>query len=111
MRKKCKMLAWGAAALFLLAVNVQLAYAHNWWNWHWDKNPVYVLIPTWTRHFPQHVAAVADWDSHISHMSLQVNFKHHTDVSLLDGNFGATGWWGLATIENYEFDWWHLWCW
>jgi hypothetical protein len=111
MRTKGKIWIWGILAVALLAFNAQLAFAHRWWWWHFDRNPLNLWIPPSNAHFQQHVAAVADWDSHVTDLKLRVNFKQHTDVSVLEGNYGATGWWGLASIEGYEYDWWHLWCW
>ena len=109
MKKTTKTLAWGTVALALLLLNVQIAFAHQWWVWHWHTNTLHLWV--YGQYWPQHVAAIQDWDSHVSDLHLHTNFKDHTDISVFDGNFGATGWWGLASIESYDFDWWHLWCW
>lgn len=94
------------AVLFL--VNVRIASAHNWDTWHWHTGStinVWVFGP----HQAEANAALNDWDSHSD-----VNFNRvnsHTELSVFSGNYGATGWGGLASIEDYSFDWWHHWCW
>lgn len=109
MKKTLKILAGTLVVLGLLFANVQVAFAHNWWQWHWHKNPVHIWV--FGSNVPETVAAIADWGSHISDMKLHVQFRGHTDISAFGANFGNTGWWGLATIKNYSFDWWHYWNW
>ena len=36
--------------------------------------------------------------------------NYHTDVSVFDANYGATGWLGLTTLETVDFDW-SCFCW
>ncbi|MGH7410905.1 MAG: hypothetical protein ACREJ6_07605 [Candidatus Methylomirabilis sp.] len=110
MKKRLIVAALSVVVVALLALNIRLAFAHQWWAWHFHS-PINILVSPWNSHFQQHIAAAADWDSHVSDLKLRVNFKQHTDVSMLDGNYGATGWWGLASIEGYTYDWWHWWCW
>ena len=94
-------------ALGLLALNVQVSNAHKWGSWHWDKSTIGMWV-TGT-YQTQSKAAIADWDSHTD-LSLPLKSSHN-DVSVFDGNYGATGWAGLASILEYEFDWWHNCCW
>lgn len=107
MKRTLRVSAGIVVVLGLMVVNVQIALAHDWWQWHWHKNPLHLYV--FGSHQPEAVAAIADWDSHITDMKLHTQFKGHTDISVYGANFGATGWWGLASIENYSFDWWHLW--
>ncbi len=95
--------------LSLLFLNLQVALAHDWDTWHWDKNPLHLWV--YGGNQAEALAAIADWGSHINDMKLHVQFRDHTDISVFGANWGATGWWGLASIESYSFDWWHFWCW
>lgn len=102
---------WTNAGLTLLVValffaNVEVASAHNWWLWCWHKGST---LGVWVfgTNTAESNAALTDWDSHSD-----VNFSRktsHTDLSVFGGNFGATGWWGLASVEGYSYDWWHHW--
>ena len=108
--KKILKTAIGAFIVFtLLFLNLQVAFAHNWGQWHWHKNPLHLWV--YGSNQDEAVAAIRDWDSHIQHMQLHTQFKGHTDISVFGVNSGNTGWWGLATIVDYSFDWWHLWTW
>lgn len=95
------------AVVVLLILNFQIAFAHDWGLWCWHKNPLGVWV--YGTHQAEANAALNDWDSHTD-----VNFSRktsHTDISVWGANFGATGWWGLASIESYSYDWWHHWWW
>lgn len=99
-------LALGLIVGLLAMVNVQIAQAHDWWDWHWHSGSD---IRVWVggARTTQHNAALNDWDSH-SDVNLPRS-STHTEMSVFDGNYGATGWWGLASIEDYSYDWWHKW--
>jgi hypothetical protein len=89
----------------LVAQNYELAYGHRWSSWHWDKS----TISTWISSCqPEGEAARYDWSANTDLYLQPVNY--HTDISVFCGNFGATGWWGLASIENSDWDW-HCWWW
>ena len=107
MKQIVKTVVLAVIVLGLGMVNIQALQAHNWGSWHWDKN----RINLWVYGTNQTEArnAIADWDSHTD-LSLPLAGSH-TDVSVYGANAGATGWAGLATIVNSDFDWWHLWCW
>jgi len=82
--------------LMLLVANV--VYAHDWWLWHQHKQTLGIFI--FASNFNSAETARADWDAPFNVMNLpRVNF--HTDVSVFDGNFGDTGWGGLAEIISY----------
>ncbi len=92
--------------LLLTALNANLAFGHRWSSWHWDKSTIRVGIWSCTADAG---AARSDWDSHTD-LSLPTS-SSHTDISVWCGNFGDTGWWGLASIEDSSFDWWHCFWW
>jgi hypothetical protein len=97
----------GLVVVALLALNFDVAYGHDWWLWCLHGNPVSVYV--FGSNTAQANAALTDWDSHSD-----VNFNRvgsHTTLSVFGDNFGATGWWGLASIESYDYDWWHHWSW
>lgn len=96
----------GLLVLALLLANYNIAFGHKWWKWHWDQSTIKLGI--WSCATEANAARV-DWDSHTD-LSLPTS-SSHTDVSVWCDNFGNTGWWGLASIEDPDFDWWHLWCW
>ena len=87
-----------SVTFLLMAANINLAVAHQWGSWHWHKQTVgmyiYAFYGTSAR------AARADWDYPANVMNLP-EVPYHSDVSVFDGNFGNTGWGGLASIENY----------
>ncbi len=87
----------------LVALNYQLAHAHRWSKWHWDKKTIKVKM--WNCGADTE-AARNDWDSHTD-LSLPTS-NSHTDISFWCGNWGDTGWWGLASIEDADWDW-HCW--
>lgn len=108
MKNKLAIAALSIVILVLLAGNIQVAFAHNWGNWCWHKGSTLKVWVAGT-HQAEANAALNDWASHTD-----VNFSNqssHTWISVLGGNYGATGWWGLASIEDSSFDWWHHWQW
>lgn len=78
------------------------AQAHQWGSWHWNRYGssvtirAYVSGPnvTWSR------AAVADWDRNT--ILYLPDPGSHTDMSVFAGNYGNTGWGGVAEIINYS---------
>ncbi len=108
MTKKLSILALSVLVTALLVINIQMAYAHNWglWCWHTGRT---INVWVWGSHRRQINTALNDWDSHT-----QVNFNrvnYHTELSVAGANYGATGWWGLASIKETSYDWWHHWYW
>lgn len=100
------------AALFLgllVFANVQLAWAHQWWTWHWHKNPLHLLVGG--SHVHESLAAIRDWGKCQGDLKLHTQFRDHTNISVYGGNYGPTPWWGLAEIKEYSYDAWHLWNW
>jgi len=82
--------------LVLLVANV--AFAHDWWFWHQHKRTLGIFIEATNSISAE--AARADWASGFNVMILP-SVTHHSDVSVLDGDFGDTGWGGLAEIVTY----------
>jgi len=107
MKQIAKTVFLAVIVLGLCLVNIQAIQAHNWGSWHWDKSTIKMFV--YGSHQAQSINAIADWDSHTD-LSLPLKGSH-TDVSVFGANAGAVGWGGLASIKNYEFDWWHKWCW
>lgn len=90
----------------LFTVNVGIASAHNWGSWHWDKSGSHIQIQSYIFGSSQTQAEAARQDAW-NNVSNLYNYRvnYHTDVSVFDGNFGATGWGGLASIESTAWDW------
>lgn len=104
---KRRIWVWGFVALVLLAANVKIATAHRWSSWHQpDTN---VKVYNFAVRHAEAEAAINDWDSHTK-LKLPRQ-SSHTDISVFDGNYGATGWSGLASIEDTGFGWWDCWWW
>lgn len=90
----------------LVFLNIQVAQAHNWWSWHWHTGSD-VSVWVSSTQSAVHNAALNQWDLHTD-----VRFPRstsHTEMSMLAGNYGNTGWRGLAEIKESAFDWWHNW--
>lgn len=105
MRIRAKSVALGLLVLILLAANLQLAEAHRWKEWHWNKTTIKVKN---TAVF--HAAAEAAINDWASHTELKMPRRTtHTDISVYDGNWGLTGWAGLASIKDTGWDWWCWW--
>lgn len=107
MRNMLRRLTWGLCALVLLAINIKLATAHRWSSWHQPDK----ALNTWNFavHLAEAEAALNDWDSHTG-----LSFPRktsYTDISVFDGNYGDTGWGGLASAEDAGFGWWDCWWW
>jgi len=82
--------------LVLLVANI--AFAHDWWFWHQHKRTLGIFITAVNSTSAE--AARADWNAGFNVMNLP-SVAHHSDVSVLDGDFGDTGWAGLAEIISY----------
>ena len=108
MRKRVITLALGLLVLALLAANVQFVSGHDWWAWHWERTSLNHYV--FGSRVAQSLAAVNDWKACVRDLTINV-VTSHSHISVFNGNYGATGWWGLASIESYDFDWWHRWCW
>lgn len=100
-----KSVVLGLVVLALVALNLELANAHRWSKWHWNKHTIKVY--NFGSRTAEAKAAINDWASHTS-LSLPLK-NSHTDISVFGGNWGATGWWGLAQIKHHGWDWWCWW--
>jgi len=74
------------------------AVAHNWGCWIQPDRTVYVRNTA--TYSSQANAAINEWNADTI-LSLP-KVSYHTDISVYDGNYGATGWGGLASIESYS---------
>jgi hypothetical protein len=90
----------------LMTLNAGVASAHNWGSWHWDKTGSHIQIQSQIYGNTQTQAEAARVDAW-NKIGILYNYRvnYHTDVSVFDGNFGATGWAGLASIESSAWDW------
>ena len=95
-----------AVLALLVTTNVGDASAHNWGSYHWDKSGSVIQIQSQITGGTQAQAEAARVDAW-NKISILYNYRvsYHTDVSVFDGNFGATGWAGLASIESTAWDW------
>lgn len=82
--------------LVLLAANI--AFAHEWGFWHQHKRTLGIAISAVNSTSAE--AARADWDVEFNVMKLP-RVTHHSDVSVIDGDFGDTGWGGLTEVITY----------
>ncbi len=94
----------------MLAANIGVASAHNWSGWHWDKSGSHIQIQSYIYGNTQAEAQAARQDAW-NKIPILFNYSvnYHTDVSVFDGNFGNTGWAGLASIESSSWDWGCFW--
>lgn len=78
--------------------------AHDWGRWHWDKSNFQVYL--FGTHKNEAVRAINRWNGATD--VTMTSTSQHKDMSVWGGNFGDTGWGGLASIENAGWDW-HCW--
>jgi hypothetical protein len=109
--RKLKILTVAVATVSLLTANLGVASAHQWWRYHWDKSGPSIVIQNWIYGDNQTEAEYAREDGWNT-IGILYNYSvpYHTDISVYGGNYGATGWWGLATLENVDFDFWGCFC-
>jgi len=111
MLRRWKFMIAPLMVLGLLAANGYFyqAHAHNWNGWHWDKGGSQIVIYNYNYASSPYAAAAIQngWNSIGILYDYSVNY--HTDISVFDGNFGATGWSGLAEVWD-SWDW-GCWCW
>jgi len=91
---------WSVGGALLLGVvfGASSAEAHNWGCWRQPDRTVRTYNTGSRR--TEASAAINEWSSKtILNLPLQ---SSHTDISVFDGNYGNTGWGGLASIESYS---------
>ncbi|WP_412542956.1 hypothetical protein R8Z50_10880 [Longispora sp. K20-0274] len=97
--------ALAVAVASVLTLGASPASAHNWGSWHWDKTGSSIVINNYIYGGTTAQAEAArqnGWNTIGILYNYSVNT--HTDVSVFDGNFGATGWAGLASLESVSGD-------
>ncbi|HEY3107980.1 MAG TPA: hypothetical protein VGL23_04465 [Chloroflexota bacterium] len=112
MFKKLKFLLAGVLTTGLLVANIGVASAHQWCSgwpsgcFHWDKGGSMIVIQNFIYGSTTTQAEWARQDGW-NKIGILYNYSvpYHTDVSVFDGNFGPTGWWGLASLESVDWDW------
>ena len=94
----------------LFAANVYVASAHQWGRYHWHKSGSAIVIQNFIYGGTQAPAEAARQDGW-NKIAILYNYRtsYHTDISVFDGNFGNTGWGGLASLENLDWDWGSFW--
>jgi len=108
MLRRLKFIVPMALALALLAgnVNMYVAHAHNWGSYHWNKTGPYIYIyQQWAggSYYTQaELARQNAWNAIGQLYNYWVGY--HTDVTVWDAYYGATGWGGLASLESVEWD-------
>ena len=105
MRQRTITVTLFAFMTLLLWVNLQMVSAHRWGNWHQNESSNGVW--NYAGRNAEAEAAINDWRA-CSGVDLPKKTSH-TDMSVFDGNYGATGWWGLAEIIDTKYDWWCWW--
>jgi len=103
MRGRFKLLLGIGVLVGLIAANIGVANAHRWGSWHWHKSGSQIVIRqshAGTTTALMEAARQDAWNK----VGILYNYRSdtHTDVSVFDGNYGATGWAGLASIESYS---------
>lgn len=81
---------------FMLAASPALA--HNWGCWIQPNRTIYVRNTA--SNSSQANAAINEWNADTILTLNKVSY--HTEISVFDGNYGNTGWGGLASIESYS---------
>jgi hypothetical protein len=116
MLRRFKLLLAPAFAIVLLAANLHVydAHAHNWNNYHWDQSGSHIEIDWYNYAYyytEAEAARVYQWNNVWNLYDYNISYHPNADqgISVFDGNSGATGWSGLATVVNTDWDW-GCWC-
>jgi len=94
--KLCRLAATIVLALTAMVLAVPEAAAHRWGCWIQPNRTVNTRNTA--TNFSQANAALNEWDADTILSIPRLN--SHTEVSIFDGNYGNTGWGGLASIES-----------
>ena len=98
-----KRFATPVAIAILLIANLLVGtnvFAHQWGSWHWHRGGASVTINAYNTatYRAEASAAINDWSNNTILYVPQVG--SHSDIHVFDGNYGATGWGGLASLES-----------
>ncbi len=92
----------------LVAANVGVAGAHGLGPGrpHWDKggSAIHIYNYNYAANWQAAENARVDGWNKIG-ILYNYNVNYHTDVSVFDGFYGATGWVGLTSFEDMDWDW------
>ncbi len=86
----------GVAIALMLPWLEAPAAAHDWGCWRQPNRTVYSRNTA--ANSSQAAAALNEWS--VDTILNIVNVSYHTEISVYDGNYGNTGWGGLASIES-----------
>jgi hypothetical protein len=87
---------FGLLAVAVTAILALPVFAHNWGCWRQPNRTVWVRNTA--TNSSQAAAALNEWNGDTI-LTIRTT-SSHTEVSVLDGNYGNTGWGGLASIES-----------
>ena len=97
------------AGLLMANLGVYMAHAHNWGGYHWDKSgSIHIYNYNTAAYWADAENARRDMWNKIG-ILWNYNVGSHSHVHVFDGNFGNTGWGGLAEIMDMGWDW-GCWC-
>ena len=94
--KRRRLVLVGVTAMLMLPWLEAPAAAHDWGCWRQPNRTVYSYNTA--SNFSQAAAALNEWS--VDTILNIVNVNYHTEISVFDGNYGNTGWGGLASIES-----------
>jgi len=119
MLRRSKYLVAPVLALVLLTANLYVfsihrsASAHNWGGYHLDKGGSAIYIYHYWAGGAYRADANAAMNDFWSKVGILYNYwvsSHDSaPITVWDGNYGATGWGGLAELTNLDWDW-GCWC-
>ncbi len=100
--------------LLVANIGVYTAHAHNWDGYHWNKGGnIYIYNYNTAVFWGDAEAARQDaWNQIPILWNYNINYhpsENGWHIHVFDGNWGNTGWSGLATIEDIGWDW-GCWC-
>lgn len=96
MTKKTRKIAVLGVAIVLVGVLAAPALAHNWGCWVMNNKTM--TTRNTATYWSEANAALQEWENDTIITVPRVS--SHTETSVYDGNYGNTGWGGLASIES-----------
>lgn len=87
--------------IFAAGIPENPAHAHDLGGYYWQRGGTQTVIQSYIFGSTTGEAEAARLDAW-NRIPILYNYRvdYHTDVSVFDGNFGDTGWYGYATFES-----------